>query len=580
MRPHKGYSVKKRKYLWGGLIASLVIILICWFSKDVYNMPSALNDEIGYLANAAFFSGYDWNGIMRDIPYYSFGYSLFLVPFFLLFSNGQFIYIGVLCINIICIEIAFICMLYISEKIWKSGAIELKILICMSIVLSAYTVSMSRYALSECMLFAVFCIISVWAIKVITSPTYLNTAVLAFLSVFIFSVHQRALSVMMSSIILIIFLLIIKKIPAKKVVTFFIIFIIAGLGFLIIKNLVQNNVWKGDTEALSNDFSTQISAASLILSVDGIKNLAYSFIGKIFAITTAYFLLPIYFVAVFAKRVFFLIKNKLVDIQNSDIFNLYLFISLLFTIAISAVFCLYPIRQDQVIYTRYNEYIIGPILLSAFSSLYNKKKLSILEAGGCCIIIFVLAFFTNRAMIWMEGNGYISLTTPMLSVFYRNGRINVYIVSVVMILVGGLIYYANIYRHNILNYILISIILVIGIYAGNYTNSIYNKQDEIRKATLEMTEEIREYYNETLSGKIKLALDGETFMQKYYGGLVQAELPQIKAQYVDLNNEIISEKNEGSDILIVFLANESLIDEIDQSWDIFFSNEYYTVFKQ
>ena len=47
-------------------------------------LPSILNDEFGYWANAAHIFGYDWSGVVSMSPYYSYGYSLFLFPLFLL----------------------------------------------------------------------------------------------------------------------------------------------------------------------------------------------------------------------------------------------------------------------------------------------------------------------------------------------------------------------------------------------------------------------------------------------------------------------------------------------------------------
>ena len=63
-------------------MGSILIAIFSIYRIRELVLPSILNDEFGYWANAAHIFGYDWSGVVSMSPYYSYGYSLFLFPFF------------------------------------------------------------------------------------------------------------------------------------------------------------------------------------------------------------------------------------------------------------------------------------------------------------------------------------------------------------------------------------------------------------------------------------------------------------------------------------------------------------------
>ena len=56
-------------------------------------------DEVGTIASAAYFAGYDWSETMSMHKYYGFGYSLLMAPLFMIFDNVTIIYGGMLVCN-------------------------------------------------------------------------------------------------------------------------------------------------------------------------------------------------------------------------------------------------------------------------------------------------------------------------------------------------------------------------------------------------------------------------------------------------------------------------------------------------
>ena len=56
-----------------------IFILATWRLDEV-GQPIVLSDEYGYWANSSFFLGQDWSSLTSRIGYYSYGYSLLLIP--------------------------------------------------------------------------------------------------------------------------------------------------------------------------------------------------------------------------------------------------------------------------------------------------------------------------------------------------------------------------------------------------------------------------------------------------------------------------------------------------------------------
>lgn len=73
-------------------IPEIVVILLIFGVHSwgfwYYNGITILRDEFGYWEHAASMAGYDWSGAMISAPWYSFGYSLLLLPLFYL-CNGM-----------------------------------------------------------------------------------------------------------------------------------------------------------------------------------------------------------------------------------------------------------------------------------------------------------------------------------------------------------------------------------------------------------------------------------------------------------------------------------------------------------
>lgn len=68
----------KKNFFHIGILICLAII--CLYPIRDLDFPAVLNDEFGYWANAVSFFGYNWKELIAETPYYSWGYSVWLIP--------------------------------------------------------------------------------------------------------------------------------------------------------------------------------------------------------------------------------------------------------------------------------------------------------------------------------------------------------------------------------------------------------------------------------------------------------------------------------------------------------------------
>ena len=558
------------------LLALVIVYITCILGADYLSMPSVLNDEIGYLANAAFFSGKDWSGIMEGIPYYSYGYSIFLSPFFLLFSEGQTVYFCAILTNIFFLQISYVGLWFFAKKLFVEIPALQRTAICLAIVINPYTVLMSKYALPECMLFMLLSLLGIVAYNVIKDATYKNVIELSLLTMLILFVHLRTFSVLMATVVLVLIMFGLKKISLKKVIVFF---AIIGILFCLLqmgKSVLQEQLWMLDGNGvLDNDFHV-FGAGKLIFSVDGIKVLIYSLAGKAYGMIVGYCFLPLLFGVQALKKIVAIVREKLKNVLDIDIFKIYLCVILVFTIGISTIYCVYPFRPDQVIYTRYNEYCIAPILLIVLMELYQKKvKIGVVENIIYLFIGIGSGYVSTLVINRLPEENYISLTSPFLSAFYMND-LNLYEICILLFVVFAIIQLVFTYKKN-LPVLGSCCMILFGVWAGNCSRSFYDHQDLAREETTILTETIQALQEkEEQEYKIRLVRGGGLYLQNYYGGYVQALLPSADVVYID--GEDIAEANlfDENTMLVGYNGNMDMT-KLSSEWQVLYHDERYVL---
>ncbi len=172
--------------------------LIYWLYSFNYNGPAYLADEIGYLSNAIFFSGYLVDGASS----YHSGYSFLLAPLFIIFSNTKSIWQGAMLINALLWGGA----LYLLDRIiiyWRLNMTQAeRVLVLLSVGLYPAWVTMAGYVFPSTAFVALFLagIVTLISIKKVgDKKIYFYTILVGLL----YWIHPIGLAVSFASIIVV-----------------------------------------------------------------------------------------------------------------------------------------------------------------------------------------------------------------------------------------------------------------------------------------------------------------------------------------------------------------------------------------
>jgi hypothetical protein len=177
-------------------VFGLTVAAVYFFLNIGFTGPAYLADEIGYLLNAAALSGSEVDGASS----YHFGYSLFLIPSFVLFETIDSIWRAVQLTNATLFGLSFFSLCVLSKYL-VPGASQPKRLLAVGICsLGPHWLVMSGYAFSS-PAFTLFFTLSVWSLIRSDTNPLICLCLHGFFVGFLYWIHPTGLAVAAASLL-------------------------------------------------------------------------------------------------------------------------------------------------------------------------------------------------------------------------------------------------------------------------------------------------------------------------------------------------------------------------------------------
>ncbi len=176
----------------------LGMTLIYWIYSRAYNGPAYLGDEIGYLSNAIYLSGYMVDGASS----YFAGYSLLLSPLFVIFPTASSIWQGAMALNALLWALSFYLVDRLITLWWPDVTLFNRIFLLFICALYPAWVTMSGYVFASSVFVAFFMggIVSFFSLKSTnTKSIYFLTFVVGYLT----WIHPTGLAVAGASVLVV-----------------------------------------------------------------------------------------------------------------------------------------------------------------------------------------------------------------------------------------------------------------------------------------------------------------------------------------------------------------------------------------
>lgn len=394
---------KKKEYL---IHAIFLIILFCivLFRLNQYDMPASTTDELGYLAFPAQVVGLDWTDIMQYTNFYSKGYGILLIPFYMLFSSQPWIvYKLAIMLNLILLCVCYFVCNYCAKELFPEINTILRFICCFILMLYPSNLFYSHVALPEVLLYLLFWIEILFLIKFENTKKSIWLLCFSATIGYMLIVHQRTIGVFIAALLLGIFLFFIKDISIKNIALIIIVLLVCIIIWNIIR--ISHYAYIGGANDL-NQSNVSVFKANSILSIvfECLKNLdkyIFAVLGRVY-----YFLvignIPFFFGVIYIFRMLFQQLKKLLKGEKRRYLSVYLFIILavLLTIAEAATGGVAISRLDTPVYGRYIENVMGPIILCGLCYLISTKRYIIkivIYLVSILVISPIVVYMMNQA---------------------------------------------------------------------------------------------------------------------------------------------------------------------------------------
>lgn len=386
-------------YLCVKSLVFILIIVVVFIKSINLKMPGTTVDEFGYMSYAANLSGWDWTSIMKYHPFYGIGTSLLWVPIFFLFSGDSgLIYQSIVVFNGVLLAGSFL----ISEKsakiLFPDISYKKRLLTCTAILFYPAYIFYTQVAISEILLYFLFWLSFYYILKLLQTPRTRDVIALAIIEGYMLLVHLRTVPVIAITVIFMVYLCYRKHISWKKCVLFIFLIGMSVLVWYFLKSNYYSNL--GEINSI-NQRNTQFN---IIEQFELIFNNLFSYIERM-GTRIFYFLCTggivfwsaiLYLLKEVTREIRKIRKKELIDISSIWLYLLVIIFVNFFVFVLQGFGT--PSRLDVVVYGRYVENLMGPILLLGVYCISTKQNWSSIAVHIYLLFVILLTPFVLYQM--------------------------------------------------------------------------------------------------------------------------------------------------------------------------------------
>lgn len=451
---------------------ALIVFVSAMYIGDSYGIK-IVGDEFGYWSSAAWLSGCDWREVASHNDFYGYGYGLLLYFIFSLDLGNRMTYQLALCVNVL----MMVCMYGIAYKFIKKIAnqihIVIRVLIALVSVLYMGVLFYTQYTMAEILICLLNWIIIYNVYCLLERYSRVRFVITTLILVYCFFVHQRLIGLVIVGSAMLIYI-VIKHKKSKELLWIIPTFVIIFALFYTIKIQYKNNFLSyTDTPLIANEFQGQKSKLLALMSSEGIILFLIGIIGKLFYACSGTFLLFAVFMVALGKELITCIKNKKIS-RNLEIW-MFIFLVCLASIIISTIFLLdFRMRFDLLIYGRYFDFTISPILVFALTGMVkndNKFKIEM----WMFVVYIILAWIVSINIPYDAPKDITYFMCPAISYVLYEYDYSIGAVGVLTLLIASIIKMMYERKNQTIFTKSISIVVVIFLWIGCFISQ-YNIQ--------------------------------------------------------------------------------------------------------
>ncbi len=369
-----------------------LMVLVCYFMYSLVRVYgfSLLPDEFGYWSYAAKAAGCDWSDIVSLGSYYSYGYSLILIPIFMVFEDAVIAYRVAVAVNFLLLFLAFVVLERLLNKLFLDLSDANRAIYTAVAVFYPSWLFYSKMTMTEVVLMSLFVFLCALLYYYVENNRLFTLCGFVLMLVYIYFVHMRSVAVLIAGGMSVGMYLLMKVRKLKP----FLIIIGIGCGLLAvgigIKELVSGMLYAGsDASTMGiNDYSGQFEKIKYIFTKDGIKDFAISLIGKILYMGTATYGLAYWGIGYGTKEIWRILRDKTSQKETAKaVLYLFVILSVIGQLLISSIYNIVPIRITSITYGRYHEFVFPILMIMGLVAIAEAKHVWKITLGVIAVQI-------------------------------------------------------------------------------------------------------------------------------------------------------------------------------------------------
>ncbi len=479
----------KKEYFCISLVFLLVVGVYGYGINRIYGM-SIYPDEFGYWSSAASMLGWDWSQIASLGSYYSFGYSLILFPVLKFAGDSVVAYRAAVTINVILLCVAYFLLVEMAGRLFPRFEKERRFFFAGIAVLYPAWLYYMQTTLSEAMLIFMVILTSYLLLRLMEKPRVITGIFLTLAIVYTYTLHMRAVGVVIACGLTILLWGIFTPGTRKKACLFLVVLSLALMAAFIGKELIQESVYSGSGKELlnANDYGGQINKLKALFGISGIQNFAVNMAGKLLYIGFASGGLAYWGVGwcmMQGKELIQGMKRKK-ECKAVNCLGLYVLLAAVGQLGICGIYTINTKGPDWIIYGRYIELIV-PLLSFLGVCMMNQSKQIFRRQGLVLGIYSIMAGVCLFACRGMEVSHIRGENSALTSIFIGEGDVvpavffgKVWLAGVlVSALLTLLIWYS---RQNAARIWILMLVMVVEILVGGKISHlhVYNSNENVR----------------------------------------------------------------------------------------------------
>lgn len=369
---------KRKECLFFLLFAFLIFGIFQYSIHKIFGMVY-FPDEFGYWASAAKWNGYDWSSLTALGSYYSFGYSILLAPILRLGCDGVTAYRTAVALNMLLQALAAPMLYGIFRRIFPAS--DRQPAVCAVGIALFYPVWIfyAQVTLAEGLLFFLYIGVIYLLARTVEKARPGTILLLSAALVYLYFVHMRTVGVLAAAVLVLLCWLWQEPAYRRRMLIGFGVLAVGGILGIVLRLVVIGAVY-GNTEQemlAANDLTGQLSRVAAVFSAEGIVRFFCGSVGKLFYLGASSFGTVYYALVSIGKTgVGFLRKLRHKEkIRREEWLSLFLLFSFAGQFLITAVYMNEPRRADEVVYGRYNDYLLPVFMGTGFLVMYRCRRL-------------------------------------------------------------------------------------------------------------------------------------------------------------------------------------------------------------